>query len=294
QRDYAAAQAYYQEALDIYRDIGDRHSEAVAVGGLGDIALYQGDYATAWACHEAARRSHAQGGTRTGEGIALGNLGLICQHQGDYGAARRYYEQALALCRAIGFPRGENWWLAYLALLAHHEGDDEAALAYGEQALQMAQDRGDQPLCGYAWLHRAHALAALSRWPAAADAYGQALTIRQELDQPHLAVEARAGLARVALARGDLAVAVAQVVEIQRYLDDHPLDGTEEPGRVYWTCYQVWQAVQDPRAPALLEAAYHLLQERSARIGDAGLRRSFLQRVAIHRAIIDEWQEQHK
>ena len=41
---------------------------------------------------------------------------------------------------------------------------------------------------------------------------------------------------------------------------------------------------------AILSKAYHLLQERAARIGDEELRRSFLENGAAHRAIVEEIQ----
>jgi hypothetical protein len=64
------------------------------------------------------------------------------------------------------------------------------------------------------------------------------------------------------------------------------LDGTDEPLRVYLTCYRVLSASQDPRAGEVLDAAYRLLQERATHIDDEDLRRSFLENVAAHREIV--------
>jgi histidinol phosphatase-like enzyme len=120
-------------------------------------------------------------------------------------------------------------------------------------------------------------------------AYQQAFTLRYELGQHNLAIESQAGLARVSLAQDDLTQAQTQVENILSYLEINTLDGTEDPFRVYLTCYQVLKANQDPRAPAILDSAHGLLQERAAKIADQELRRSFLENVAAHREIVQEF-----
>jgi hypothetical protein len=104
-------------------------------------------------------------------------------------------------------------------------------------------------------------------------------------------MESLAGLARVSLAQGDAsqAQALAQVEEILSYLETGTLDGTEEPFRIYLTCYRVLRASQDPRARTVLNTAHRLLGERTAKISDEELRRSFLDNVAVHREIVSEF-----
>lgn len=89
----------------------------------------------------------------------------------------------------------------------------------------------------------------------------------------------------MALARGDAAQALAW---IDRILGEHaqPWDGAEEPLRVQWTCWRVLAAAGDARAPALLETARRMLQERAGRIGDAAARATYLEAVPVHRALV--------
>ena len=70
------------------------------------------------------------------------------------------------------------------------------------------------------------------------------------------------------------------------------MHGSKEPFRIYLTCYQVLQAVDDPRAEEILETAYEMLQERAAKIEDESLQRSFLENVPINREIIAEYESQ--
>jgi hypothetical protein len=129
----------------------------------------------------------------------------------------------------------------------------------------------------------------LDRLAEAADAYRQAMILRREFGQSHMAMEPLAGLARVSLAQNDLAQAQTHVEEILGFLEDNTLDGTEEPFRVYLTCYRVLHANQDARAQVLLTSAHSLLQEQAAKIEDEALRRSFLENVAAHREIVREF-----
>jgi hypothetical protein len=50
-------------------------------------------------------------------------------------------------------------------------------------------------------------------------------------------------------------------------------------------------ALGDPRATSVLAAAHQGLQEQAAKIPDVRLRRSFLENVPYHRAIVVAWAE---
>jgi len=137
-----------------------------------------------------------------------------------------------------------------------------------------------------------HALTGVESFEEAKDAYRQSLAVLRELELPHRAMEAVAGLARVCLAQRDLVQAQAHVEEILSYLQQGRLGNVwvlGEPFRVYLTCYHVLKANGNPRAHDILEQGYRLLQERAAKISDEGERRSFLGNVAAHREIASEY-----
>lgn len=259
---------------------------------LGTVSRLQGDYAGAQTYFERSRRILREIGNRLGESHALANLGNIAMDLGDYARAKTSFEQALHIKREIGDPENEGVVLSSLGLLAHQLGDDGAACKYSQQALQIVQEIDDRATTGEALTHLGHALAGQGQLTAAAEAYRRGLTIRRELGKHNVAMEPLAGLTRIALAQRDLSQAKTRVAEILAYLEEEStLDGTEEPLRVYLTCYQVLQVTQDPRARDVLNTAHHLLQERAARIEDEELRRSFLENVAVHREIIAAYHE---
>jgi tetratricopeptide (TPR) repeat protein len=248
---YAEATAYWQQSLPISQEIGDRPAEA----------------------------------------SALSNLGEAARSQGDYAQAKAYYEQRLRICRETGELYGKCIALVNLSLVSHNLGDDKIALEYGQQALQLTQNIGVRTHQGYALTNLGHAMEGLGRLPEAADAYGRAATLRRELGEHHMAMESTAGLARVCLAQGDSAQAQTWIEEILSYLDSgNTLDGTDEPLRIYHTCYCVLRANQDPRARAILQTAHQMVQERAAKISDEALRRSFLENERTNRELIAAWQ----
>jgi tetratricopeptide (TPR) repeat protein len=198
----------------------------------------------------------------------------------------------LSICREIGDREGEGWVLAYLGLLSHHQDDRESAQRYCQQALLIAQSLGARHTQAYALTHLGHVQMSLGQVAEADRAYRQALTLRHELGEHTLAMEPLAGLARVALAQGG--ASLAQVEEILSCLQDSPsLDGTDEPFRIYLTCYRVLRAADDPRAEQILNAAYQLIQERTKKIEDQALRRSYLENVPYHREIVGEFRRVH-
>jgi hypothetical protein len=84
---------------------------------------------------------------------------------------------------------------------------------------------------------------------------------------------------------------LTEVEKILPILKDYPLAGFDEPFQVYLTCYTVLTASQDGRAIAILHTAHELLTTYAERILEPTLRRSFLENVAIHRALHQMYRE---
>ncbi len=280
-----AARRPLEQALNLAQAAGARVVEAGSLRNLGSISNLQGDFVKAKAYNEQALRLYRETGYRQDESRVFNNLAIISMNLGNYPESKSYLEEALRVCREIGYRRSEISVLNDMGLVLHYLGDDEASRQYQLQALTIAEELDEPYAQGHVLTCLGHALASLGRLPEAVDAYRQALTLRHQLGQHTLAIESLAGLASVTLAQGDPAQALTHIEEILSYLKNHTLDRTEEPFRVYVACYRVLQASQDPRAQDILDAAYHLLQERAAKIADDELRRSFLENVAIHREI---------
>ena len=126
---------------------------------------------------------------------------------------------------------------------------------------------------------------------AAAEDFKGALELRQSLEQPNLASEPLAGQARIALEEGDLQGAIEYINPIIEYLDrGGTLDGTEEPIRVYLTCFQVLHQAGNPRAGLILGAGYDQLQTRGAGIKNKALRNNYYENIPDNKKLLAEWE----
>jgi len=289
QGNYDDALAYYGQALLIKQETGDRQGEAMALDNLGDVAKNQCDYSQAKAFFEQSLAIRRKVGERQGEANELNNLGNVAHLLGRHREAEGLYQQSLQLRQEIGDRQGQSEVLANLSLLTHHQQDNLAARRMAELALTMAETLGDYHLQGYALTHLGHALAALAQYPEAIAAYERALSIRLELGEQSRVLDSQAGLIRVALAQDDLATALSHAVEILDRLENHSIYGAEEPIRIYWSCYEALQAADDAAQKMLLAEAHRLLSAWATKIVAETDRQTFLENVAVHRAVLAAW-----
>jgi class 3 adenylate cyclase/Tfp pilus assembly protein PilF len=280
----------FQQTLELMRAVKDRRGEAQPLNNLGIVAGSQGDFAAAWDFYQQALEIAREIGDRGGEGLVLGNLGWLAKTQGDYASARDYLEQNIRIARETGHRHQEAYAMINLAWLLTALGEYATALEYAEQCLDLNRSTGDRSAEAWGLTCLGHVHFESGRYEEANRAYQAALKIRRDLDQPNLATEPAAGVARVALAGGDQRTAQQYLEEILAYLDGGgKLEGAEEPLRVYLTCYQVLRAMQDPRAEALLSTAYRQLQEQAGRLTDLTARQIFLEQVTCNREILAAW-----
>jgi predicted ATPase len=285
----AGAEAYFKRALHIGREIGERLLESDALGGLGTVSSHRGDYARASVYHEQSLHIYREISSRKNEAIALNGLGLARTYQGDRAEARAHFEQALDIGREVGARPIEGQVLSNLALVYAQQGEYQAAREFAQQALDIAQEFGERRLEASALSRLGRTLSGMGHLAEAAEAYRRSLSLRQELGEGHLALESLAGLASVALALDDLPQASTYVAQILGFLESTPPDGTDEPLRVYLTCYRVLQATQDPSAWEVLDTAHRLLQKQAADIENEKTRRSYLENLVVHQEIAREW-----
>ena len=105
------------------------------------------------------------------------------------------------------------------------------------------------------------------------------------------ALECTAGLARCALAQGQLDSARQAAAEVWQYLADHGPAGLELPALAYLTCVEVFEALEEPEpARAALAAGYREVMARAEKISDPEWRQSFLDNVPEHRALVAQWE----
>ncbi|MFN8483061.1 MAG: tetratricopeptide repeat protein [Anaerolineae bacterium] len=138
QGDYAAAQRFQDEALAIYRELGDRGGLGRALHRLGTIAFAQADYPTAEARFRESLALFEAPPDPGGLGIALHSLGEVCMAQGRYRDAADFYRAALAQGQVVANRQIVAWSLCSLGLVAYYQSDTASARALCEQGLESA------------------------------------------------------------------------------------------------------------------------------------------------------------
>ena len=212
---------------------------------------------------------------------------------GDFDAAFNYYARALPLAREVGNLYIETYQLINLSANSSVRGDAPASLEFSQKALELSRRTGDKSGEAWSFLYMGYAYLMGNDFVRAEDAFRESIHIREELGQPGLEMEPLAGLIQARYKSGDLASAAAETETVLEYLKSagRPLDGTEEPLRVYHACYQVLKELNDPRSKDLLRAAGELLDMQVSRLRDETSRRMFVENVPWRKAIHRAWQE---
>jgi tetratricopeptide (TPR) repeat protein len=89
--------ARYDQALGLFRAVGDRLGEANVLQAQGDVYRAQGDHEQAHSSYQDALALYRQIGARQGEANAYLGLGRLALAQDQMDEARRWTEQAIAL-----------------------------------------------------------------------------------------------------------------------------------------------------------------------------------------------------
>jgi tetratricopeptide (TPR) repeat protein len=156
------ASDYYERALMLFREVGDRYGEARCHNNLANIAIRNGDPMAAEAAYERALDAANSAHAVDLKGLASVNLGVLYVRRGQRELAGERFEQALDAFTASA---NEAHRLGTLYNMAH-----------------LARDGED--------------------WATASAIYEQVLTIAGRLGQPDVELGARAGMALAALAVG--------------------------------------------------------------------------------------------
>lgn len=300
QANYGLARAHYERALALVQAIGDRRREGVCLHKLGVCHDELDEYLEAVDCQERALAIFRELGEQQREAECLNSLANAYDGMGESAAAQGYYEQSLAIKRTIGDRRGESMVLYNLSVYHRDRGDGETARRYCEQALVIARDIDDRRLEAYVLtylgliLECLHAPELLSEadFAVAGEYYAEALTIRREIGQLALAVDCEAGLARVALAQGQIPEALGYVEETLGWIAEHGVAGIGDIQLVYLTAHRAFlSAGLVEQAGAVIDEAHRLLLAWAEGLSAEATQRLFKnvwpngEIVAIHRAL---------
>ncbi len=129
--------SWHEASLSADQFLGDRKSEGVDLGNLGNAYADLGDARKAIEFHEQALIIDREIGDRRGEGAALGNLGNAYAALGDVRKAIEFHEQRMVIAREIGDRRGEGNALFNVGLSLYDLDEKEKGINLVKQALKI-------------------------------------------------------------------------------------------------------------------------------------------------------------
>jgi DNA-binding SARP family transcriptional activator/tetratricopeptide (TPR) repeat protein len=177
---YTEAADYQQQALDLFRSIGDLGGEADALRVLGQIQLYAGRYPQALEFLSAASDLCDEISDRRGKAFTAIYVGGVFWRLGRYLEALDQYRKALTAFRLMGDGRYEGTVLSDLGVVYEHLGRHQEALEHQQMALSLWRKAGDPAGEGGTLNEFGNIYRRLGRPGEALDHHHQALTLMRQ------------------------------------------------------------------------------------------------------------------
>lgn len=140
------AQKYFEKALMLWKELGDRERECVVLHLLGAVYRQLGQKELGQKCTEDSLSISRELGNQKEEARAITNLAMILSDSyGQKTDAQVYCERALEISRQLGDLRLESWILTILGSFYADLGQKERGRDYLKQALQIRKGLGNRP-----------------------------------------------------------------------------------------------------------------------------------------------------
>lgn len=286
--DIQAAQATADQILMRAYEVDEKTSVQV----LSNLAVYyieSGDLAKAAQFHSEQVELGHRLGDRYAEGHALNNLGYAFVCLGMFQAGQRALEQSLEMYRPIGVRRDAVYAGLNLGLAHWRMGNNQVALELLEKMERETIALNDLfgRAAGLAYVGLVQETA--NHLTRARECFRQAAELYEKIGVRSYAMDAYAGLARIALTEGKLAEARTGAMKVWDFLQQNGAQGMEFPVRAYLTCADVFEAAGEAEiARAAVEEGYRELNQRANKISNVQWRQSFLDNVPEHRQIVQK------
>ena len=228
-------------------------------------------------------------GDRVNEAVSLMNIGLHRLYLGELLSAQRDLEASVQLAQVNGDRALEAGGRACLSALALWQGHATRAADHARTAITLALAAKEPIREVYARLRLGHAELALGHMAAARQAYADAKAVAMKINQPtHHDASAGLAAVAMAVGEADVAADALRPV-LDHVATGHTLHGTQQPRWIELTCHQVLALSGDPGAFDWLACAHGKLMADAEAISDPALRQCFLQNIPHHREIVAAW-----
>ena len=288
--DFAGGRALEEDTLEAARAAGLPRIESLCLNVLSIIAGMQDDPMRSLEIDHQKLVLDDMLGNPLNYATTVANHGESWLQLGEHTQALHYLEEGLRLTRMVGNRAMQCIVLLNLSQLTLRMGDAPTALAHAQAALGIARAVQSPEYEARAEWAQGHAELALRQLDAAASAFERTRVLAAEADLIASRLDAAAGTASVALARGDVAAALQAIPLLLEHLaGGGTFDATDGPRHSWLACCKVLAQAGDPRADAMLNALHADLQQHAAAITEGAWRDGYLQHIPEHREIVEMW-----
>jgi predicted ATPase len=168
--------ALHQQALNVFRALGDRKWVAAQLNSVGVHQRFIGDYPAARSFFEQSLEVCRELGDQREIAATLSNLASAVSLSGDQHRARALLEQARGLFHDLGDERGVTWTVNHMGDVARRQGALTEAQRFYEQAVSDFHRLGDLWGVARATLDWGHVVCEAGDHAAAGTLFERALT----------------------------------------------------------------------------------------------------------------------
>jgi predicted ATPase len=202
---------YYERALTLSREIGDRWHEAYALRGLGGSNARWADPEQAKAMLDQSLAIFTALKDQWGVALVRFNLGWVEMLLESPEAKVRDWEQSLGEFRRIGDRWGMAVTLSALSYAARFMGDYKYASSLSKESLQLFTELGDRAGVSESLSRLASVAYRRSDYGVAAEIYEESLVIAQALDDRWDVAQIKAVLGMIAAYQGRFETGMAVI-----------------------------------------------------------------------------------
>ena len=182
--DFVAGARLNEEALAIFRGLGDRRGISHVLNNMASKAIEQGHFSSVRPLLDESMEIRVELGDQHGASIVLINLGLVAHALASHGEARLLFERGLAIQRTLGSRRNIALTLRNLSSVLRELEDYPSAEATVKEAMAISAELGDRRVIALCLEEFAALAVAMAKPLRAAVLWGRAERLREEIMSP--------------------------------------------------------------------------------------------------------------
>ncbi len=182
--DLAGARKQAEEALVIFRQIGNQLYAAQALNVIGNVLANEGKLLEAKSYYEQALQDYREADYKVVIGDELGNIGEVLERLGDFAGARKDFTEAIQIFDEVGDKSSAGITEINLGDALAEDGDLPGATQHYRRAVDLENATGHKSAQAAALYSLADALIAQDDLKQAHENSDQALALRRDLKRP--------------------------------------------------------------------------------------------------------------